>query len=65
MPKGANLVVLECRGEGDELQTQRVAAFKHYISDVNSGLFPTEKNLVHAANEVQEFMEKLTGGEDG
>jgi len=49
----------------DELQTQRVAAFKHYISDVNSGLFPTEKNLVHAANEVQEFMEKLTGGEDG
>ena len=49
----------------DELQTQRVAAFKQYVSDVNSGLFPTEQNLVHAANDVQEFMEMLTGGEDG
>ena len=49
----------------DELQLQRVSAFKHFISDVNSGLFPAEKNLVHATVEVQEFLEKLTGDEDG
>ena len=49
----------------DNLQIQRVAAFKHFISDINSGLFPTEENLVHAANEVQEFLENLTGVEDG
>jgi 3-methyl-2-oxobutanoate hydroxymethyltransferase len=49
----------------DELQLQRVSAFKHFISDVNSGAFPSEKNLVHATVEVQEFVKKLAGEEDG
>ena len=49
----------------DELQLQRVSAFKHFISDVNSGVFPSEKNLVHATAEVQGFVKKLAGEEDG
>ena len=49
----------------DELQLQRVSAFKHFVSDVDSGVFPSEKNLVHATAEVQGFTKKLAGEEDG
>ena len=49
----------------DELQLQRVSAFKHFVSDVDSGVFPSEKNLVHATAEVQGFVKKLAGEEDG
>lgn len=48
------------RAELDRLQTERIAAFKEFRADVESGAYPEEKHLVPIAEEeFQAFMRKL------
>jgi 3-methyl-2-oxobutanoate hydroxymethyltransferase len=45
--------------EYDRLQAERVAAFREYSRDVNSGTFPEERHVVHMANDELERFNAL------
>jgi 3-methyl-2-oxobutanoate hydroxymethyltransferase len=48
------------RAELDRLQQERVAAFKEFIADVNSGAYPEEKHLVPISDEeFEKFATRL------
>ena len=48
------------RAELDRLQQERVAAFKEFRADVESGAYPEEKHLVPIAeDEFKAFLKKL------
>ena len=48
------------RTEFERLQKERVAAFKEFIADVNSGAYPEEKHLVPIADdEFEKFVSRL------
>ncbi|MEM7603588.1 MAG: 3-methyl-2-oxobutanoate hydroxymethyltransferase, partial [Verrucomicrobiota bacterium] len=50
------------RAEFDRLQQERIAAFKEYVSDVNSGDFPTSEHLVEMRDEEWNvFLEQVEG----
>ena len=46
----------------NQLQIQRVLAFKEYISDVAAGSFPEKNNLVNADIDVENYLKLLVGG---
>jgi 3-methyl-2-oxobutanoate hydroxymethyltransferase len=47
--------------EFDRLQNERVAAFKEFVEDVNSGAYPEPRHVVRMApNELALFKEKLS-----
>ncbi len=46
--------------EYDRLQIERIAAFREYIADVNSGSYPKDNHIVHMANdEFSRFRNQL------
>lgn len=46
--------------EFDRLQNERVAAFKEYIADVESGAYPEERHIVRIApDEFERFLERM------
>lgn len=48
------------RAEYVRLQTERVAAFREFVADVDTGAFPEEKHLVHMnADELADFKSRL------
>jgi 3-methyl-2-oxobutanoate hydroxymethyltransferase len=50
------------RAEYDRLQQERIAAFREFAADVDSGNYPEEKHLVPIADgEFAAFMERLPG----
>jgi 3-methyl-2-oxobutanoate hydroxymethyltransferase len=50
------------RSEYERLQRERVAAFKEFRADVESGAFPEDKHLVPIAeDELQAFLTALEG----
>src|SRR6202453_3819040 len=52
------------RAEYDRLQQERIAAFKEFRADVETGAYPEEKHLVPIADaELEAFMKGLGGGE--
>src|SRR6185436_10865971 len=60
-PKHAK-VYRNFRAEFERLQRERVAAFKEFIADVNSGAYPEKKHLVPIADgEFEKFMSRLPG----
>lgn len=50
------------KAEHDRLQQERIAAFREYIADVNSGEFPAESNLIGMTDEKLEKVKKGIGG---
>ena len=46
--------------EYDRLQTERIAAFREYIEDVNNGSYPQDGHIVHMApDEFSRFCNQL------
>ena len=50
------------RAEFDRLQQERIAAFREYIEDVQSGAFPEEKHLVPISDEEFERFSRMLSG---
>ena len=50
------------RAELDRLQQERIAAFREFIQDVNTGAYPEEKHLVPISDEEFEAFSKLLPG---
>ena len=50
------------RAEFDRLQRERIAAFREYIEDVQSGAFPEEKHLVPISDEEFERFSRMLSG---
>jgi 3-methyl-2-oxobutanoate hydroxymethyltransferase len=49
--------------EFDRLQNERIAAFKEYIADVESGAYPEEKHIVRIPqDELNAFIDKIDRG---
>lgn len=47
--------------EFDRLQRERIAAFREYCADVEAGMFPEDRHIIHmAAHEWQEFDARLS-----
>jgi 3-methyl-2-oxobutanoate hydroxymethyltransferase len=62
MPRHAK-VYRSFAAEFDRLQQERIAAFREYIADVNSGAYPEDKHIVHMpSDELNRFNELLSGG---
>jgi 3-methyl-2-oxobutanoate hydroxymethyltransferase len=54
------------KAEMDRLQQERIAAFKEYIADVQSGAFPAPENLIEEKDDlVKKLVDRLfNGGKD-
>jgi 3-methyl-2-oxobutanoate hydroxymethyltransferase len=50
------------RAEYDRLQRERVAAFKEFIADVNSGAYPAPEHIVPIADQEFQRLKALIGG---
>ena len=49
----------------EQATLQRISAFKDYISDVDSGVFPAESNLIKANISVETHLIGMIGDKDG
>jgi 3-methyl-2-oxobutanoate hydroxymethyltransferase len=48
--------------EHDRLQNERIAAFKEYVADVESGAYPEEKHILHIGpEELEAFLHSIDG----
>jgi 3-methyl-2-oxobutanoate hydroxymethyltransferase len=53
-------VYRDFRAEYDRLQLERISAFKEFVNDVDTGVFPDTSHLVHMDNdELDRFFEGL------
>jgi 3-methyl-2-oxobutanoate hydroxymethyltransferase len=54
-------VYRDFRGEYARLQAERVAAFREFAADVESGAYPEDRHLVRMApDELETFMSRLS-----